>query len=102
LTWAPIDEGCAAMTDADPQNHEAASTATLDTLGLKCPLPALRTRRALLGLNNGETLTVLADDPMAAIDIPHLVRELGEELLVAEEQDARLRFVIRRTRSAAG
>jgi tRNA 2-thiouridine synthesizing protein A len=90
-----------AMTDADPQTRDASSTATLDTLGLKCPLPALKTRRALARLQNGETLTVLADDPMAAIDIPHLVRELGAELVRAEERDATLRFIIRKTSADA-
>ena len=49
-----------------------------------------------MSLRRGETLTVLADDPMAAIDIPHLVRELDEELIAAEEQNASLRFLIRR------
>jgi tRNA 2-thiouridine synthesizing protein A len=90
-----------AMTDADPQTRHASSTVTLDTLGLKCPLPVLKTRRALAKLQNGETLVVLADDPMAAIDIPHLVRQLGEELINAEERDAVLRFIIRRM-SAGG
>jgi tRNA 2-thiouridine synthesizing protein A len=85
------------MTDADPHTRDASSRVTLDTLGLKCPLPALKTRRALAKLRAGETLTVLADDPMAAIDIPHLVRELGDELVGAEERDAMLRFTILRT-----
>jgi tRNA 2-thiouridine synthesizing protein A len=90
-----------AMNDADPRTNDVRPAATLDTLGLKCPLPALKTRRALARLNKGETLTVLADDPMAAIDIPHLVRELGEALVSAEEEGDKLRFVIRRTRSPA-
>ena len=44
----------------------------LDLRGLKCPLPALYTQKRLDGLAPGAALTVLADDPMAAIDIPHL------------------------------
>jgi tRNA 2-thiouridine synthesizing protein A len=68
----------------------------LDTLGLKCPLPALKTRRALAKLEAGALLEVAADDPLAAIDIPHLVRELGDELVAASEESARMRFVIRK------
>jgi tRNA 2-thiouridine synthesizing protein A len=94
-------EAAPAMIDANLQNRDAASSVTLDTLGLKCPLPALKTRRALAKLKNGDTLTVLADDPLAAIDIPHLVRELGEELVGSEAQNATLRFTIRRTAAAA-
>jgi len=69
----------------------------LDTLGLKCPLPALKTRRALAKLAAGALLEVAADDPLAAIDIPHLVRELGDELVAASEESARMRFVIRKS-----
>jgi len=72
------------------------AAATLDALGLKCPLPALKTRRALAKLDAGATLIVLADDPMAAIDIPHLLHELGDELVAASEGGERLRFVIRK------
>jgi len=68
----------------------------LDTLGLKCPLPALKTRRALAKLAAGMLLEVAADDPLAAIDIPHLVRELGDELVAAAEESGRMRFTIRR------
>jgi tRNA 2-thiouridine synthesizing protein A len=68
----------------------------LDTLGLKCPLPALKTRRALAKLKAGALLEVAADDPLAAIDIPHLVRELGHALVAADEEGGRMRFVIRK------
>jgi tRNA 2-thiouridine synthesizing protein A len=68
----------------------------LDALGYKCPLPALMTRRALARLRAGACLAVVADDPMAAIDIPHLARELGHELISAREEGAHLRFVIRK------
>jgi tRNA 2-thiouridine synthesizing protein A len=54
---------------------------TLDLKGLKCPLPALRARRALAAMAPGAVLVVLATDPMAAIDIPHMVHETGNLLL---------------------
>jgi tRNA 2-thiouridine synthesizing protein A len=70
------------------------SSRTLDLCGLKCPLPVLRTRKALAGLSVGERLTVLATDPLATIDIPNLVRELGDTLLEQSEADERRIFLI--------
>ena len=68
----------------------------LDLSGLKCPLPVLRTARALRGLPAGARLRVTCTDPMAAIDIPNLVRETGDRLDAAERDGPRLRFIIRR------
>ena len=68
----------------------------LDLCGLKCPLPVLRTRRALAGLPPGGRLVVLATDPMSAIDIPHLLRELGDVLEGTTHEGERLTFRIRR------
>jgi tRNA 2-thiouridine synthesizing protein A len=73
----------------------------LDLRGLKCPLPALRTRKALLTLSPGDELVVEATDPMAAIDIPHLLRETGDTLEGSDSQDGVLRFTIRRSGSPA-
>ena len=53
---------------------------TLNLRGLKCPLPALRTRKALAGLPAGELLVVECTDPLAAIDIPNLVQQTGDTL----------------------
>lgn len=53
---------------------------TLNLRGLKCPLPALRTRKALKGLAAGDTLVVECTDPLADLDIPNLVRETGDAL----------------------
>jgi molybdenum cofactor guanylyltransferase len=52
----------------------------LDLGGLKCPLPALYTRKALAGLAPGDVLLVECTDPLAGIDIPNLVRETGDAL----------------------
>jgi tRNA 2-thiouridine synthesizing protein A len=70
--------------------------AELDLKGLKCPLPALRTRKALKAIAAGETIRVICTDPMAAIDIPNLVRETGDRLEASDSADGLLSFVIRR------
>ena len=52
----------------------------LDLTGLKCPLPALKTRKALKTLKAGDLLEVRCTDPLSAIDIPNLLRETGDVL----------------------
>jgi tRNA 2-thiouridine synthesizing protein A len=53
---------------------------TFDLRGLKCPLPVLRTRKALAGMRPGDVLVVSCTDPLAGIDIPTLLRETGDAL----------------------
>jgi tRNA 2-thiouridine synthesizing protein A len=66
----------------------------LDLRGLKCPLPALRTRKALSGLQSGDLLIVACTDPLAAIDIPNLVRETGDTLEDSSRTDSVMTFRI--------
>lgn len=68
----------------------------LDLVGLKCPLPALKTRKALKPLVAGQVLRVICTDPMSAIDIPNLIRETGDVLEGSEKTAERLVFVIRK------
>lgn len=72
----------------------------LDLSGLKCPLPVLRTRKALRKLAPGGELEVVCTDPMSAIDIPNMVREGGYSLLEQRSeqraQSAHLFFRIRK------
>ena len=51
----------------------------LNLRGLKCPLPALKTRKALTRLAAGDELVVECTDPLAGIDIPNLLRETGDD-----------------------
>jgi tRNA 2-thiouridine synthesizing protein A len=68
----------------------------LDLRGLKCPLPALKLRKALTRAAAGEVLRVECTDPMAAIDIPHLLTETGDALLEQERADSLLVFRVRK------
>ncbi len=68
----------------------------LDLTGLKCPLPVLRARKALRGLAAGVEIEVSCTDPMAAIDIPNMVREEGDSLIEQRTDAALLFFRIRR------
>lgn len=68
----------------------------LDLRGLKCPLPALKTRKALGSLSPGAVIAVECTDPLAAIDIPNLVRETGDTLLDTARQEGMMIFTIRK------
>ncbi len=69
---------------------------TLDLRGLKCPLPALMSRRALARASAGQDIEVLADDPLAEIDIPHMCRQEGYEVVSVVREGAAVRLVLRR------
>ena len=70
------------------------SITRLDLAGLKCPLPVLKTRKALARMVKGEALQVICTDPMAAIDIPNLLRETGDHLARQDRIDTQLIFEI--------
>jgi len=64
--------------------------------GLKCPLPALRVRKKLSGLQSGDLIVAECTDPLAAIDIPNLLRQTGDTLESKEVADGVLTFRIRK------
>ncbi len=69
---------------------------TLNLRGLKCPLPALKTRKALIGLVAGDVLTIECTDPLAAIDIPNLLNETGDRMESSSRTGELLIFSIRK------
>lgn len=64
--------------------------------GLKCPLPTLRVKKKLAGLPSGDLIVAECTDPLAAIDIPNLVRQTGDTLEDSSEADGVLTFRIRK------
>jgi tRNA 2-thiouridine synthesizing protein A len=76
--------------------NDTADALTLDLRGLKCPLPALRTRKALSRMQPGAALVVECTDPLAEIDIPNLVRETGDMLEDTSRSNDVLVFRIRK------
>jgi tRNA 2-thiouridine synthesizing protein A len=86
--------------DQDPRedpNHSSRGNLYLDLQGLKCPLPVLRTKKALATLPRGAVLSVACTDPLAAIDIPSLVDQSGNVLEQTQVQGDVLTFRIRKT-----
>lgn len=69
----------------------------LDLTGLKCPLPALMTAKALKALSPGEVLEVHCTDPLSVIDIPSLIQQTGDKVEVIERSEQRIVFMIEKT-----
>jgi tRNA 2-thiouridine synthesizing protein A len=66
----------------------------LDLAGLKCPLPALKTRKALKTLTPGDLLEVHCTDPLSVIDIPNLIRETGDRIELTQRVEHEIVFLI--------
>lgn len=69
---------------------------TMNLRGLKCPLPTLRVKKKLSGLSSGDLIVAECTDPLAAIDIPNLVRQTGDTLEGKSEAGGVLTFRIRK------
>jgi tRNA 2-thiouridine synthesizing protein A len=68
----------------------------LDCEGLLCPLPVLRARKVLLGMQTGQVLVLRATDAMAAVDVPHFCSDAGHALLGVAVDGAVSVYSIRR------
>ena len=86
----------------DELQSSAMSESTLNLRGLRCPLPALKTRKVLASLSPGDRLVVECTDPLSAIDIPNLVRETGDILEDNFQQAGLFVFHIRRALAVPG
>jgi tRNA 2-thiouridine synthesizing protein A len=69
---------------------------TINLRGLKCPLPALRTRKALGQAQPGDIFIVECTDPLAGIDIPNLLNQTGDTLEDTRKEKKLLTFRIRK------
>lgn len=68
----------------------------LDVSGLKCPMPILRTKKALAEMASGEILEIRATDPATKDDFAAFARQTGHALLAQLEVDACLVFYLKR------
>ena len=69
----------------------------LDLRGLKCPLPAMLAKKALARLSPGTVVTVLADDPLATVDIPHMCHGEGHAMECMATRDGYTEFTIKKS-----
>ncbi len=80
-----------------PQN----TPLTLDTRGYRCPLPVIRLEARLRTLPQGAQVTVIADDPVATVDIPHFCREAGHNVTRLESAPGICVFLVTRGAKSA-
>lgn len=72
------------------------ATQHLDARGLNCPLPILRTKKALTALGSGDTLAITSTDPGSVKDIQAFCKQTGHELLATHSNQGEFEFVIRK------
>jgi tRNA 2-thiouridine synthesizing protein A len=68
----------------------------VDARGLNCPLPILRTKKALNDMASGQVLRILATDPASVRDFEAFTRQTGNQLVHHAEQDGVFTFLLRR------
>lgn len=78
----------------------SSSEILVDARGHRCPVPTLRLRRALEAAADGARVRLLADDPLARIDVPHFVAGAGFVLVEQAPDGAGFSFLVEK--SAAG
>ena len=83
--------------DGGAQAENVVAEKILNLRGLKCPLPALRARKALSALQAGDVLIAECTDPLTAIDIPNLLRETGDTMVSSTREGDVLVFRIRKS-----
>ncbi len=71
-------------------------SATLDARGLNCPLPILKTKKAIKELPVGETLKVISTDPGSVKDMDAFCRTTGNDLMESNQDGGTYTFLIRR------
>ena len=71
-------------------------TIELDTQGMNCPLPIVKTKKALKSMGSGEELNVQATDPGAVADFAAFCRSTGNALISETEDDGVFTFVIQK------
>jgi tRNA 2-thiouridine synthesizing protein A len=70
----------------------------VDARGHRCPVPTLRLRKACEAAAPGEVIRLLADDPLARIDVPHFAAQAGLELVSLETEGRQTVAVVRKPR----
>ncbi len=68
----------------------------LDASGLNCPLPILRAKKAIAGLEAGQVLRIVATDPGSVKDFEAFAKQTGNELMESGEEDGKFVFMMKK------
>ena len=75
----------------------AAPAVELDCLGKACPVPVIELAKTVAGIDVGDLVVVVADDPGAKVDIPVWCRMKRHELVAVDTDEGVFRFTVRRS-----
>ncbi|MFJ2848703.1 cysteine desulfurase/sulfurtransferase TusA family protein [Streptomyces rubiginosohelvolus] len=92
---AEVRERLGAPASAPPSPAPAASL-VVDALGRRCPIPVIELAKVIGEVAVGATVTVLADDEAARLDIPAWCEMRGQEYVGEEPADRGSAYVVRR------
>ena len=67
-----------------------------DAQGLRCPEPVMMVRKTVRGMQAGETLLIVADDPATTRDIPGFCTFMEHELVAKETDSLPYRYLVRK------
>lgn len=68
----------------------------LDASGLNCPLPILRCKKAMNGMETSEVIKIVATDPGAVKDFEAYCKQTGHELMSSGEESGKFVFFIKK------
>jgi len=83
-----LNTGVSTMADYDEE---------LDASGLNCPLPILRAKKALTGMDAGKVLRIVATDPGSVKDFEAFAKQTGNELLESTEEGGKFCFLMKKS-----
>jgi tRNA 2-thiouridine synthesizing protein A len=69
---------------------------TLDARGLSCPMPVLKTKKAIESLTSGQVLEILSTDPGTRNDLPSWANRTGNTFLGEKEDQGFIRFYVKK------
>jgi tRNA 2-thiouridine synthesizing protein A len=85
------------MDGTNVDKDDRTADVILDVRGLYCPMPILKTKKAIDGMDSGQILEVIATDSASKADIPAFLSRVGHELVDAGEKDGIFSFLIKKT-----
>jgi tRNA 2-thiouridine synthesizing protein A len=69
----------------------------LDATGLNCPLPILRAKKALNGMQSGQVLHIIATDPGSVKDFEAFSKQTGNNLMESHEEGGKFYFLLKKS-----
>lgn len=79
--------------------NDIAADQKLDACGLNCPLPLLKAKQALNGMDSGLVLEVVCTDPGSVKDFEVFSKQSGHEILKSMEEDGKYYYWLKKTQS---